>query len=307
MRRILYLGLGGVYSLLPLERLLAAPERAAVVGVLVPGEMGDPGVQQLQPAPASPAELPLLTSPVQPSIIDLAWRHDIPVYALSRPESPAALALLEARQPDLVCVACWPGRLPRPWLTGPRDGALNLHPSLLPAYRGPEPLFWQFRAGEQATGVTVHRMTEALDAGDIVAQARSPLPDGIRGVEADGQLAGVAADLLVDLLARPVWAPRPQPAVGASYQPRPGVADRRFSVDWPARRAFNFVRGADAWAPFALEAGEARFAVADALAWAPNARLGRRAGRSAGPTYRRQGRVLDVQFVDGVVQFRLAD
>ncbi|MEZ4833421.1 MAG: formyltransferase family protein [Caldilineaceae bacterium] len=60
-------------------------------------------------------------------------------------------------------------------------GFLNLHPSLLPHYRGPDPIFWQLRDGVEPMGVTVHWMDVGVDTGDIAAQAPVALEDGLSG------------------------------------------------------------------------------------------------------------------------------
>lgn len=80
-----------------------------------------------------------------------------------------------ARGPDLFVVACFPYILGPEWLGTPRFGVLNVHPSLLPAYRGPSPLHWQQKHKVRDTGVTVHWATSEVDGGAIVAQASFPL------------------------------------------------------------------------------------------------------------------------------------
>src|ERR1700686_2568971 len=68
---------------------------------------------------------------------------------------------------DLFCVATFPRILDAGVLALPRLGVLNVHPSLLPRHRGPDPLFWTFFDSEAETGVTVHWITQEVDAGDI--------------------------------------------------------------------------------------------------------------------------------------------
>lgn len=134
--RIVYMGMGGVFSLLPLRALLAAGRH--VVAVVVPGV----NTSWLSPETGGGA-LPLLASPVQPDIRHEAWKHGIPVLQVGRLSDEAALAAAASLRPDLICVACFPRMLPAGWLAQPELGCLNLHPSLLPAYCGPAPLFWQ--------------------------------------------------------------------------------------------------------------------------------------------------------------------
>ena len=94
-----------------------------------------------------------------------------------------------------------------PWVLGsealslPRLGCLNLHTSLLPAYRGPAPIFWQFRAGETQTGVTLHEMAAKLDAGAIVGQQALPIEVGVTAPELNRALGEIGVSLVVSYLA----------------------------------------------------------------------------------------------------------
>jgi methionyl-tRNA formyltransferase len=94
--------------------------------------------------------------------------------------------LLAAVEPDLVVCMGFPWRIPPDALAVPRLGWLNGHPSLLPLHRGPLPVAWAIRAGDEEVGITFHRMDAALDAGPIVSQRRFPLgglepPDSFYG------------------------------------------------------------------------------------------------------------------------------
>ena len=229
---------------------------------------------------------------------DFAGSHGVPVLEVGDLSDPAALAALDRLAPSLVCAACFPRLLPRPWLERPALGCLNIHPSLLSAYRGPAPLFWQFRAGEERTGVTLHLMDEGTDTGDIVAQAEVPFRDGIDGAEADRLMAEAGARLLLEALALPALPRRPQPHEGASAQPRPSPADRRIPTTWSARRAFNFIRGAANWGPFKVIAGGERLHVHETTAFAADEVLGVPVSRT--------GREVRVQFNPGVVRLEAA-
>lgn len=87
-------------------------------------------------------------------------------------------ASLAAYEPDVLLVFGFNWRLPPDVLAVPRLGTLNVHPSALPKYRGPSPIPWAIRNGDPCMGITVHRMTERIDAGPILAQVDDlPLPD----------------------------------------------------------------------------------------------------------------------------------
>jgi methionyl-tRNA formyltransferase len=82
--------------------------------------------------------------------------------------------LLASLAPDLIVCSGFGWLLPRDVLELPRLGAINLHPALLPRWRGPWPIAWTIRAGDDEFGMTVHRMDETFDTGHLLAQARAP-------------------------------------------------------------------------------------------------------------------------------------
>ncbi len=115
------------------------------------------------------ARLPVFTEHSD-SIENLARELTLPIIDMSAPLS-TLIAEIKALSPDLILVSCYARKIPQAILDIPVHGSFNLHPSLLPAYRGPAPVFWQFRDGLSEFGVTLHRMTETMDAGEIVAQS----------------------------------------------------------------------------------------------------------------------------------------
>jgi methionyl-tRNA formyltransferase len=117
---------------------------------------------------------------------------------------------------------------------------LNVHPSLLPRWRGAAPVERSILAGDTETGVTIHETVEALDAGPIAAQRAFPIePDDDAGA-VYARSAEVAAELLSDVLADPHFAP--QPAEGATYAEKITPADRELDPSAPAQELVNRVR-----------------------------------------------------------------
>ena len=272
--RILFFGLPAGVSAAVLRGLLAAGR--PVVGVVIPAA----AVPHLLPTPATPVTflsppgatgIPLITNAPPADLLGEAWSAGLPTLAVSDFTHADAHAAVAALQPDVACVACFTQRIPASLLNLPRLGFLNIHPSLLPVYRGPMPLFWQLRDGA-ATGVTVHYMDEGLDTGDIAAQAAVPLPDGMSGPDAEQRLMLAGLELLLDVLddlARGTAHRQPQPP--GSYYSLPTDEDCALSTEWPARRAFNFMRGtADRGRPYPIEIAGRRememLAVADNFA-----------------------------------------
>lgn len=82
---------------------------------------------------------------------------------------------LAALQPDLLVSWFWTRKLPQSWLAQPRLGAIGVHPSLLPRHRGPNPYFGSIDAGDEETGVTLHRLEAEYDTGNILATRRIPV------------------------------------------------------------------------------------------------------------------------------------
>lgn len=112
------------------------------------------------------------------SVAALAALHGIPVITPDNPNTPEVIAQIRALQPDFFFSFYYREMLKKELLDIPRQGALNMHGSLLPKYRGRVPVNWAIIRGETETGSTLHYMTEKPDDGDIVAQQAVPiLPD----------------------------------------------------------------------------------------------------------------------------------
>lgn len=235
--RVLFLGMLGPFSCDVCEAAIKAG--ADVRGVLVP-DQSKPG--ELLPETSSASGFPILNPYVERNIVHLAWERHIPVFASD--DLSNGIKLL-GMQPDVVAVACWPRLIPRSSRELARL-AVNVHPSLLPENRGPEPLFWTFRLGQRRTGVTVHLLEDRADSGPILAQRELPVPDGIEGSELERQLAragGVLLARVVSAFATGNLRPVPQDETRASYHATPGPQDWLMPASWPEQRATNFRRG----------------------------------------------------------------
>ncbi len=112
------------------------------------------------------------------SVAELAALHGIPTITPDNPNTPEVVNQIRALQPDFFFSFYYREMLGRELLAIPKRGALNMHGSLLPKYRGRVPVNWAIIRGETETGSTLHYMTEKPDNGDIVAQQAVPiLPD----------------------------------------------------------------------------------------------------------------------------------
>lgn len=150
---------------------------------------------------------------------------------------------------DLLCVASFPHLIPADHVARAPLGAINIHPSLLPRHRGPDPLFWTYFDDDRTAGVTVHAIGKGVDDGDVLAQEEMPLPRGLRGFDLYFQLTNVGARLaasVVEQFERGTVIRTPQDESRATVDPPP--SERSWSIDyatWPAERLWHFLRGVD--------------------------------------------------------------
>ncbi len=168
----------------------------------------------------------------------------VEVGRLAGAELAAIERLMRERDVVLGVGACFPWKVPAQLRSVIPSGVLNIHPSLLPALRGPEPVFHAYRTGLETTGVTVHLMDDGWDSGPIVAQTRVAIPDiGRAGdFEADlarrggAMLAGIAHQWCVGTLDA-----LPQDDARASWAPVPGPAERHLPVILTVAQARRFL------------------------------------------------------------------
>jgi len=229
--KIFYIGSAGPLSLQPLNALLNRGHD--ICGV---------GVDRQQP-PTGQQSLTLLASQEAQSVEVLARAKKVPLVDLSQP-LPEVINEVTGMEPDMILVSCYEHRLADELLAMSPLGAFNIHPSLLPAFRGPVPLFWQFRVGIDHFGLSLHRMTGQLDAGPVICRQSVQMPDGVTMAEATLRLASQTKSLLenaLPLISRQLRGEE-QNEVDASYQTFPQQEDFEVSTAWPARRIFNFMR-----------------------------------------------------------------
>ena len=105
---------------------------------------------------------------------EIALAHGVPIFQPESINTPEGIAQLLEWRPDLLVVAAYGQILSRDVLAVPPNGGINVHGSLLPKYRGAAPIAWAILGGETETGVTIIRMSVALDAGDMLGRRPSP-------------------------------------------------------------------------------------------------------------------------------------
>jgi methionyl-tRNA formyltransferase len=219
---VLFLGT----SAFAVPSLRAVAARAQLAGVVTQPDRPAGRGQRLTP------------SAVKTAAIELGVR----VYEPARLRDFAAE--IAAQRPDLLVLASYGRILPRSLLELPRLGALNVHPSLLPKYRGATPIQTALSDGETETGVSIMLMDEGLDTGDIVLQRQVAIEPSEAYGELHDRLAEIGAELLaraLDLADRGELKGNPQTGEPSLTRPITGD-DLRIDWNWPAQRIVNHVR-----------------------------------------------------------------
>ncbi|MCX7167685.1 MAG: formyltransferase [Rhodocyclales bacterium] len=179
------------------------------------------------------------------SVAELAARHDISVITPEDPNDPALVAELAALVPDFLFSFYYRLMLKAPLLALPKQGAWNMHGSLLPRYRGRVPVNWAVINGERETGASLHRMLEKPDAGGIVAQQAVPILPDDTAFEVFGKVT-LAAEMALDHVLPDLMAgralERQQDLAAGSYFGGRKAEDGR--IDWtrPAAVVHNLIR-----------------------------------------------------------------
>jgi len=179
------------------------------------------------------------------SVRELALAHHLPVYTPASAKDPALLELVRGLAPDFLFSCYYRYLLPPDLLAVPRRGALNLHGSLLPRYRGRCPLNWVLIHGEPLTGLSLHYMEATPDSGDLVAQIQVPIAPEDTAWTLSEKMTVAAAQLLRRTypLLRADAAPRiRQDHSRATYFGGRRPEDGRIQWQQGARQIYNLIR-----------------------------------------------------------------
>ena len=186
------------------------------------------------------AGIEVRSSPGEGGLSSLCRQRGIPVRPVG--DAGELAAALESYPGCRLLVACLPWRLDDQLLQRFPE-LYNLHPSLLPYYRGPDPLFWQFQAGEAGFGVTLHRVSATVDGGGVVAQRPMPVAAGATRGQVEGALAAIGAGLFRECMAAGRFPSIPQDEARATRFGAPRPIDYRLSTSWTVARAYRFIAG----------------------------------------------------------------
>lgn len=181
-----------------------------------------------------------------PPVKQKALEAGIEVFQPEKARAPEVADWLRARAPDVCVVVAYGKILPGELLGVPRLGFVNVHFSVLPAYRGAAPVQRALMDGVEETGVSIMVLSEGMDEGPVLAVERTPVGEDETAGELGGRLAALGAPLLVAALegyARGDLVPREQDDGRATYAPKITPEEARLEWKQPARRIRDHVRG----------------------------------------------------------------
>lgn len=185
-----------------------------------------------------------------PPVKEYALTQNLPVYQPLKMKDGTALAIVRELQPELIVVAAYGRILPEEILQAAPYGAINVHSSILPQYRGAAPINWAILNGETVTGDTIMYMAKELDAGDIIRCAETAIDPDEDAQELTARLAELGAKTLVDVVAdmgRGTVERTPQDHSRSTYAPMLDKSLSPMDFTRSALALHNQVRGLIPW------------------------------------------------------------
>ena len=134
------------------------------------------------------------------SLPEICGARRVEMVSCPDPNGAEFVALVGQRGVDVIVVAAFSRILKAPLLAAPRLGVVNVHPSLLPKFRGPNPIYWALAQGESRTGVTLHFMDAGIDTGDVILQREVRIESGETEWSLFQKCCSVAAQMLKETL-----------------------------------------------------------------------------------------------------------
>ncbi len=198
-------------------------------------------------------------TPQPPPVKEAALLKSVPVFQPLRPGDPAFLAEIKKLGAECAAVVAYGRLLPKPFLSLFRCGAVNLHASLLPKYRGAAPIQWAILRGETETGVTVFELDEQLDHGPVILQQKTPIKPDEDAAGLAARLSEIGATTLIealDLIETGMTSPVPQEDSQATHAPLLTKEDGVIRWELPAAEIRNRIRGLQPWPGAVTGAGD---------------------------------------------------
>ena len=189
----------------------------------------------------------LMPTPVK----EVAMKYNLPVYQPKKVREPEFVEVLRGLKPDVMVVAAFGQIISKEILEMPNYGCINVHASLLPAYRGAAPIQWAVINGDKESGVTIMQMDEGIDTGDMIEKVVVPIAEDETGGSLFDKLSQAGAKLCVKVLqdledGKAVREKQPE----ESTTPYARMIDKKMgSIDWekPAKEIEQLIRGLNPW------------------------------------------------------------
>ena len=178
---------------------------------------------------------------------EYAIEKNIKVYQPEKlRENKEIVDTLKDINPDVICVVAYGKIIPKEILEIPKYGCVNVHPSLLPQYRGSAPIQWAILNGDKETGVTTMYLDEGMDSGDIILQIKTPIDKDETSGELWDRLSKIGAELLVETLEKIENKTAPRIKQPKEFTLAPMLEKSQAKIDWESKTAQeikNLVRG----------------------------------------------------------------
>ncbi len=178
---------------------------------------------------------------------EYAIENNIEVYQPEKlRDNKEIVKILKDINPDVICVVAYGKIIPKEILEIPKYGCVNVHPSLLPKYRGSAPIQWAILNGDKETGVTTMYLDEGMDSGDIILQTETKINKDETSGELWDRLSKIGAELLVETLERIENKTAPRTKQNDDFTLAPMLEKSQAKIDWEnktAQEIKNLVRG----------------------------------------------------------------
>ena len=178
---------------------------------------------------------------------EYAIENNIEVYQPEKlRDNKEIVKILKDINPDIICVVAYGKIIPKEILEIPKYGCVNVHPSLLPKYRGSAPIQWAILNGDKETGVTTMYLDEGMDSGDIILQTETKINKDETSGELWDRLSKIGAELLVETLERIENKTAPRTKQNDDFTLAPMLEKSQAKIDWEnktAQEIKNLVRG----------------------------------------------------------------
>jgi methionyl-tRNA formyltransferase len=245
---VVYFCMGGSFSAITLRMLIEGGIK--ISAIIFPRQLSDDfGLISMPQIIPQSNNIPILNMAISETPYQIASKYSVPVFSVGK-FNQKAIGEINSLHSNTLITVCFPRKITKAVLHNFKEKSINLHPSLLPKYKGPSPTFWQFKNGEKDFGVSIHNMTEKFDSGEVISQTMVPMPTGVYSSRVDEILAEQGGSLLVEYLLHGKQLFVDKNIALSSYQGKPSHADKEIKLSWGVKRAFNFVRGAQEYAPF---------------------------------------------------------